>query len=315
MINLTFDNPKMLLIILLLPLYIYLYLNSNKNRINKLKEFSAINFIDFYKYPKYKKHASFLSSIFAFIFLIMAIADPKIQGSIVTEEKTLILVLDTSKSMAADDVAPTRFEAAVETAKIFLDNVPKGYKVGLVNFSAISEVLSIPTTDIKKVKDKLNNLTLDNGTATGDALLLALSQFGENSKGGVIVLISDGRQTAGMSTIESASGALLAAGVKTYTIALGTPTGRIIIDEQNDNGDKAIYSVPPDPVGMARIASITGGQTYTAFTIRDLSGIYKSVAGKLNIEPGLISISWLTTLLALFFLILSALFLKIFRIN
>jgi hypothetical protein len=66
---------------------------------------------------------------------------------------------------------------------------------------------------------------------------------------------------------------------------------------------------------MAKIASITGGQTFTAFTINDLSVIYKSVAGKLNVEPGLISISWLTTLLALLFLVLTAIFLKIYRIN
>lgn len=315
MINVSFDNPKMLFILILVPLYIYLYLKSNKNKINKIKEFSAINFIEFYKFPKYKKHAAFITSIFALVFMVISISDPKVQGSVITEEKTLILVLDTSKSMAADDVAPTRFEAAVETAKIFLDNVPNGYKVGLVNFSGISEVLSIPTTDIIKIKDKLDNLTLENGTATGDALLLALSQFGENSKGGVIVLLSDGRQTAGISTIEAASGALLGAGVKAYTIALGTPTGTIVIEEQSNNIEKTIFSVPPDPVGMAKIASITGGQTYTAFTINDLSGIYKSVAGKLNVEPGLISVSWLTSLLALLFLVITALFLKIFRIN
>jgi len=315
MINISFDNPKMLLTLLLIPIYIYFYLSSNKNKVNKIKEFSAINFIEFYKFPKYKKHAAFISSIFALLLMVISIADPKIQGSVITEEKTLILVLDTSKSMAADDVAPTRFEAAVETAKIFLDNVPRGYKVGLINFSGISEVLSIPTTDINKIKDKLNNLTLQNGTATGDALLLALSQFGDNSKGGVIVLLSDGRQTAGISSIEAASGALLGAGVKAYTIALGTPTGRIVIDEENNNGEKTIFSVPPDPVGMAKIASITGGQTFTAFTINDLSVIYKSVAGKLNVEPGLISISWITTLLALLFLVITAIFLKIYRIN
>jgi Ca-activated chloride channel family protein len=315
MINVSFDNPKMLFTLILIPLYIYFYIKSNKNKINKIKEFSAINFIEFYKFPKYKKHAAFITSIFALVFMVISISDPKVQGSVITEEKTLILVLDTSKSMAADDVAPTRFEAAVETAKIFLDNVPNGYKVGLVNFSGISEVLSIPTTDITKIKDKLDNLTLENGTATGDALLLALSQFGENSKGGVIVLISDGRQTAGISSIEAASGALLGAGVKAYTIALGTPTGRIVIEEQSNNTEKTIFSVPPDPVGMAKIASITGGQTYTAFTINDLSGIYKSVAGKLNVEPGLISVSWLSSLLALLFLVITALFLKIFRIN
>ena len=225
------ENPIILLFLLVIPPYIYIYFKSKKSKISKYKEFSAVNFISFYKFPKYKEHLGFLFSLISIIALIFSISNPKIEGSIVSEEKVLILLLDVSKSMGADDVAPTRFEAALETTNKFLDTVPQGYKVGLITFSEISNILSKPTNDIELVRSKLKNLELQNGTSTGDSLILALSQFGENSKGGVVVVISDGRQTSGVTTIENASGALLGAGVKAYTIALGSPEGKIVVTE------------------------------------------------------------------------------------
>ena len=310
------ENPIILLFLLVIPPYIYIYLKSKKSKISKYKEFSAVNFISFYKFPKYKEHLGFLFSLISIIALIFSISNPKIEGSIVSEEKVLILLLDVSKSMGADDVAPTRFEAALETTNKFLDTVPQGYKVGLITFSEISNILSKPTNDIELVRSKLKNLELQNGTSTGDSLILALSQFGENSKGGVVVVISDGRQTSGVTTIENASGALLGAGVKAYTIALGSPEGKIVVTEgEGQEINTKVILVPPDPQGMSTIATITGGETYTAFTMDDLSTIYKSVSGKLDITPGWVSISWIVALFALFFALLSALFWRIYLIK
>lgn len=310
------ENPIILLFLLVIPPYIYIYFKSKKSKISKYKEFSAVNFISFYKFPKYKEHLGFLFSLISIIALIFSISNPKIEGSIVSEEKVLILLLDVSKSMGADDVAPTRFEAALETTNKFLDTVPQGYKVGLITFSEISNILSKPTNDIELVRSKLKNLELQNGTSTGDSLILALSQFGENSKGGVVVVISDGRQTSGVTTIENASGALLGAGVKAYTIALGSPEGKIVVTEgEGQEINTKVILVPPDPQGMSTIATITGGETYTAFTMDDLSTIYKSVSGKLDITPGWVSISWIVALFALFFALLSALFWRIYLIK
>ena len=129
-------------------------------------------------------------------------------------------------------------------------------------------------------------------------------------------MISDGRQTSGVTTIENASGALLGAGVKAYTIALGSPEGKIVVTEgEGQEINTKVILVPPDPQGMSTIATITGGETYTAFTMDDLSTIYKSVSGKLDITPGWVSISWIVALFALFFALLSALFWRIYLIK
>ena len=118
---------------------------------------------------------------------------------------TILLTLDTSGSMAATDVAPTRLAAMEEQAKAFVKKLPKGIQVGLVTFDSNARLLVPPSTDTAPVLDALGSLQVGGGTATADGIRTALAAVAGVPKGttgkptpAVIVLMSDGSPTVGI---------------------------------------------------------------------------------------------------------------------
>jgi Ca-activated chloride channel family protein len=304
---LRFDQPIALVLLAALPLVVVLYVLALRGRRRRAVVFSAVDvLISSGRRPRRRRHVPFVLFVVSGMFLVTAVADPQVQGSVVSQRKTVMLVVDISRSMAATDVAPTRIAAAQEAASRFVDRVPGGYQIGLVVFSGIARVKSTPTLDRDRIRDGLADLSLENGTATGDALALALSQFGEQTRGGVVVLLSDGRQTAGAMPVEVSAGALKAAGVTVYAIALGTQGGQI--SELNPAaGGSGLVNVPPDPVALNNLTTITGGKTFEAVTVAQLNEIYDSVGGQLSTQAGWVGAGWVFALVALLLLVAAAL--------
>jgi Ca-activated chloride channel family protein len=144
-------------------------------------------------------------------------------------------------------------------------------------------MLVAPTTDRAAVLAAVDGLSAGGGTATGDAITLALNAItalppAANGKPApaAIVLMSDGSPTIGtgdQSPTQSADNAASAAGqagVKVHTIAYGTATGTIAVGGQT-------IPVPADPAAMARIAALSGGQTFTAETAGQLRSVYDQI--------------------------------------
>ena len=145
----------------------------------------------------------------ALALLVVGIARPHVVRNVTRDDATIVLAIDTSRSMAADDVEPTRFQAAKQAALAFLDKVPDNYSVGIVSFSTSADPVLPPTTDREAAKTALDQLRLGSGTAIGNAITrsvdLALDQRpgqrprprpgpGERSPAAVL-LLSDGAQT------------------------------------------------------------------------------------------------------------------------
>src|SRR4051794_5602549 len=135
-----------------------------------------------------------------------AMAHPRLRVSEPDQNATIVLVVDVSGSMRANDVEPTRLDAAVSAMRTFLDKLPPQFKVGLVSFSSEPEVLSAPTRDRQLVREALGYLMPEAGTAIGDGLQVgvklvqaSLARAGVERKPGqqlpaAIVLMSDGAQ-------------------------------------------------------------------------------------------------------------------------
>jgi Ca-activated chloride channel family protein len=241
-----------------------------------------------------------------------AVARPKARLSVPENNGTVVLVVDVSGSMRANDVEPTRLDAAVNAMRTFLDRLPKQFKVGLVAFSSEPEVLAAPTRDRGLVREALGYLMPEAGTAIGDGLQLglklaqnSLTQSGVQRKPGqplpaAIVLMSDGAQNRGVLQPIQAARNAKAAGIKVDTVALGTPNGVVSFGF-------GLYinsiPVPPDPATMRLIANTTGGTTYTARNSTRLVNIYKSLGDSIGHKTEFREVtSWFAAAAALFLL-------------
>jgi Ca-activated chloride channel homolog len=211
-----------------------------------------------------------------------ALAHPNVDITKKNSHSTIVLLVDVSGSMAANDIKPDRITAAVEAMQGFVHRLPAGTQVGLVEFSSEPAVVASPTADHETILSALTLLGPSGATALGDGLGTAvqlvqttLAGEGYKRKDGeqvpaAIVLLSDGAQNRGSLTPLQAAARAKAAGIRVYTIAYGTPTGTIRFE-----GLPGAVPVPPDPATMRVIASTTGGQMFDAQTAGEALDVYK----------------------------------------
>jgi len=209
--------------------------------------------------------------------LVTALARPEATIAVPVERASVMLVTDTSGSMNAGDVSPTRLAAAQNAASRFLDRVPKSLQTGLVAYADGPTTVVRPTQDHEEVKTTLNALTADGGTATGDALdaaLTALGQRDSKSPPAAIVLLSDGASKTGQDPAEVARQAKTL-GVPIYTVALGTADGVVQQGGQ-------VLSVAPDPEALAEVARISGGRAFAAEDSDALDQVYETLGSRIG---------------------------------
>ncbi len=231
----------------------------------------------------WQRHVASAALLGAMVLLVLGFAQPARVERTPKQRATVVLTLDISGSMVANDVTPSRLAAAQQAARGFVNALPPGVQLGLVSFSTSASVLVPPTSDRASVLAAINNLQAGGGTATGDAIRLALSSIstlppGADGKAApaAIVLMSDGTPTIGRGgtsprqSVDDASAAAKQADVKIDTIAFGTQDGTVVVEGQT-------IAVPSDPAAMARIASSTGGQTFTAQTADQLKSVYHQI--------------------------------------
>jgi|JRHI01.1.fsa_nt_gi Ca-activated chloride channel family protein len=233
--------------------------------------------------PGWQRHVASAAVVGALVLLVLAFARPAHGVQVPRQRATVVLVLDTSGSMASTDVAPTRLAAAQQSARRFVSGLRNGIKVGLVAFDTNARVLVAPTTDRATVGAAIDQLTPGGGTATGDAISLALDSIASQAGGttaksipAAVVLMSDGTPTIGhgdqspAQTVASASAAAKQAHVPVDTIAFGTANGTVDVRGQT-------LMVPSDPAAMAQIAQDTGGKTFTAQSAEELQAVYGQI--------------------------------------
>ena len=197
---------------------------------------------------------------------------------------TIMLLFDVSLSMQADDVSPSRLEAAKKAGEDFIDAVDADIDVGLISFSGTVATDVEPTTDRVRLTNAIEALQLGEGTAIGDAIAAGVHslQRGEptNDSPGTLVVLSDGETTRGRPT---ADGAKVAADAKVpvYTIAFGTDAGAIT----NPNTGE----IDPVPVKLDELqaaADATGGKAYVAPSADELAKAYADIRANLQQTTG-----------------------------
>jgi Ca-activated chloride channel homolog len=271
----------------------------------------------------------------ALALLLAGLARPHVERTFLKERATVILVVDTSRSMQAQDAIRT-----------FLDNVPGDLNVGLVVFAGEAQVATPPTKDHELVEEAVNEIDgflIFGGTAIGDALETAVELgkqatdervpgqeiadevdlgptrhfaqavgCGDESPASILFL-SDGAQTRGI--LQPFEGAALAqeACIPVFTIALGTPEGTIDRGAfgspfGTDPGAGNDIPVPPDPETLRQIAESTGGEFSEARDAGALERAYSKLSSQLGREPGESEITFLFLALAAVLLVVATAF-------
>ena len=282
-----FDWPLALVALAVLPVLVALYLDRDRRRVASQASFGnpdlLPNIVD--RSPGRLRYLPPITLLVALVFLIVGVARPHATVKVPREEATIILAIDVSRSMKANDVQPTRLDAARVAAKTFLDQVPDKFQVGVVTFATRAAVGVAPTTDRDLVNASLDTLKPGEGTAIGDAVALSLRVGQPQDKGApvpprAIVLISDGAQDGGRIKPTDAAQQAKRRGVPVYTVLVGTPDG--VVQESLPGGLRRIIHVPPSPETLQQVASDSGGQFFRALDTTQLSKVYEDLGSRLG---------------------------------
>jgi Ca-activated chloride channel family protein len=225
-----------------------------------------------------RRHAPTALFLAALAALALALARPHKTVAVPIERASVVLVTDSSGSMRADDVSPTRLDAAQAAAGRFLDTLPKAVRVGAVAFSDSPYAVVPPDTDHDQARTSIESLTPDGATATGDALAAALGLVDGARKDrppAAIVLLSDGKRTTGRDPIPVARRAARLH-VPIYTVALGTEDGTL------DGPFGQSIPVAPDPETLRKIARASGGRAFAVDDADALDAVYENLGSRLG---------------------------------
>jgi Ca-activated chloride channel family protein len=283
----SFDWPLVLASLAALPILVALYIDRDRRRVASQARFGnpdlLPNVVD--REPGRLRYLPPLVMLVALVFMIIGVARPHAIVSVPREEATIVLAMDVSRSMKANDVEPTRLDAARIAAKTFLDEVPKKFRVGVVSFATRAAVGVAPTEDRNLVVTALDTLKPGEGTAIGDAVALSL-RVGQSQEQGAtvtpraIVLLSDGARDGGQIDPAEAAQQAKRRGVPVYSVLVGTPDG--VVEEKLTGGFRRIIRVPPDPQTLEQVATTSGGEFFAAPDAQGLSRVYEELGSRLG---------------------------------
>jgi Ca-activated chloride channel homolog len=285
---LSFHWPLALLALLIVPLLIGAYVYREGRRVEAARRFGNPDLMPnlIADSPGRRRHLPLAILLLGLTAMLVGIARPHATVKVKEQEATVILAIDTSLSMKADDVKPTRLGAARAAALAFLDKVPDKYRVGVVGFTGRAYVAVPPTHDRELAREALHNLRSGEGTALGDAVALGLRLSAQQRAADgtrpptSMLVISDGAQMSGQTTPEAAARRARAQHVPVYTVVLGTPDG--VVQVPLADGYKAQLRVPPQPAVLQQLARATGGQFFAVRDDARLRQIYKNLGSRLG---------------------------------
>ncbi|WP_020579385.1 VWA domain-containing protein [Actinopolymorpha alba] len=274
----TFREPFWLWLLAVAAALVVAYLIAQRRRSRYAIRFATLPMLERVapRRPGWRRHVPAAAFLVALVLLTLAIARPVTDVRVPRERATVLVALDTSLSMRATDVAPSRIEVAKQAATEFVEGLPERFNVGVVGFSGTASVAARPSTDRQVAVTAIQDLTLGESTAIGEAVFTSLDSIAsldaraaEDPPPARIVLLSDGANTSGRA-LEEAARAAEAAGVPISTIAYGTPDGTVEIGGQTT-------AVPVDSDALAQLAQDSGGTFASAQSDTELRSVYDTL--------------------------------------
>lgn len=279
-----FESPQWLLLLGVIAALAAAYLVMQRRRGRYAVRFTSLDLLDQVApdRPGWRRHLPAVALLAALAFLVVALARPSDIERVPRERATVMVAVDTSGSMDATDVPPSRLDAAKEAARRFVEDLPPRFNVGVVVFAGGASVLVPPSTDREAVLLAVQRIRLGSGgTAIGEGVLTALNaitaldaQAPIDPPPARIVLLSDGANTRGAPPGVAAEAAAEAR-VPVSTIAYGTPSGRIVAQGQ-------LIAVPVDAPALERLANATEGSFHRAESAEELRDVYDEIGSSVG---------------------------------
>ena len=290
----SFLWPSMLYVLAVIPLLIALYLNLQDRRRRIIENYGKLGLVQSHSGRGLgaRRHIPATLFLISLTVMALALARPQTVLSLPRVEGTVLLVFDVSGSMAAEDLQPTRLDAAKAAARDFVLRQPPGVKIGVVAFSEGGLPVLAPTNEQGTILAAINRLTPQRGTSLANGMLMALNTIaqievplssvpdsatpladvfnGKDLSYAVIVLLTDGENNMSPDPFEVAQAAA-DLGVRIHTIGIGSPTG---VDLQVEG---FTVHTQLDEATLKEISRLTGGNYFNAQNEEDLRGIYENI--------------------------------------
>jgi Ca-activated chloride channel homolog len=299
-----FEHPWLFLFLVVVLGLVGLYIVVQLARHRRMLQFANTELLESVapKRPSRWRHLPAILLALSLVSFTVAMAAPTHDVRIPRNRAVVMLVVDVSQSMRADDVSPTRLAAAQEAAKQFASQLTPGINLGLIAYAGTANVLVSPTTNRDATKNAIDKLQVADRTATGEGIFSALQAIatvgaviggGDEPPPARIVLMSDGKETM-PSNPDNPKGAYTAArtakdqGVPISTVSFGTPHGTVDMNGQSQ-------PVPVDDEMLKRIAELSGGDAYSASSLEQLKEVFTNLQEQIGYETikGDASIGWL----------------------
>jgi Ca-activated chloride channel homolog len=290
----SFGSPLALLGLIVVPLAAAAYVLAQRHRLRVAQRFASPallpTVID--RAPGWRRHLPFAILLLGLATLLAGFARPQAMLSTKRENATVMLAVDSSLSMSAQDIRPSRLAAARTAALRLVAKLPAKYRVGVVTFSTRAEIVAPATRDRRLVQDALAELGPGGATALGDGISLALTAGRavprDAGSGGTpsvvppvsVVLFTDGLQEGGTVSAGTAVARALKLGIPVSTVVVGTPYG--IVRVPRVGGFVQLIRVPADPTEAKTIAKVTHGHFYVGPRTADLSPVYRDLGSRLG---------------------------------
>ena len=276
-----FEDPQILILILAIPALLYVYISRRRHRSGAIRysDVESLKQADVRRTGR-NRHVLFVLRVFALAALVVAFARPQTgvtSETVSAEGIDIILAIDVSSSMLAEDLEPNRLEAAKAVAVEFVEG-RRDDRIGLVIFAAEAFTQVPLTLDYSVVTDLLGQMEvgmIEDGTAVGMGLATAVKRLqASDAESQVVVLLTDGRNNTGEIGPVTAGQMAQALGVRVYTIGAGSQgMARIPIGGRG----YANVEVDIDEASLQEVAETTGGRYFRATDRQGLSEIYEEI--------------------------------------
>lgn len=316
----------MLSLLLLIPVLIIVYILLQRRRQKYALRYASLSLVKeaMGRGPGWRRHIPAAFFLIALTFMIIALARPEATTLVPSAEGVVILAMDVSGSMTAEDLSPNRLEAAKAAARAFVEKQPDTLQVAIVSFSDNAFVVQPPTDDKDALVASINRLNWQRGTAIGRGLVASLEAIAEKlgqpgeitidpgqssspsaapqptpmPKGqyqnAIIVLMTDGENNQWPEPLDIAQ---IAAdrGIRVYTVGIGSEEGAIVRIQ-----GRAIRT-RLDEQTLRSISEMTGGQYFNAQSETDLVRVYENLSTNLVLKTDKTEITAYVTAIAVLF--------------